>query len=1037
MKPSRPLRVLLLSLACSVALAAHAQAPVDAPSDVRVDIAAGELSAALDAWARQSGTQLVYRADQMRGVRTAGARGLPAGRALDQLLRGSGFTAREDASGAVLVVKQPLLAQAGPASAATAQAAAPAPPPPVPEPEPEVSELQTVQVTGSRIPRAQVEGPAPITVISAEQIQAAGLTSVPEVLRSLSQASGSVQGQQNTTSAQSTPGAQAVDLRGLGPNHTLVLINGRRIADFPLPLNSRSNFTDIGNIPLGMIDRIEVLTGSASAVYGSDAMAGVINFILKKSADGTTIDYRYGDTARGGGESHVLTVTTGFERANFNAVAGVELIDKRPLWGYERDIQDSTLDAPTARRRLPRLVAQLYDWDEDANIAPADGCAALGGLNEGTTALAEDRFGEPYCGSERAIAYRTITSERKGFNAYGSFEYRFSDTLRWFADTQLGRQEVRLLTGTNGNDVASDHMGWEFHDPASAQNYRNKMFYNAGTGTYQIWSRQFTPEEVGGLRNRMNTTIQKTFAVTTGLAGALAESWDWEASYNHSRYEAEVGMPRIRAEAANRFFLGERLGYDEDGYAIYNPDPERLFRPLTPQEFAAIGAMSTWHPEAKNDSLSVTANTPELFALPAGDVGFAGALEYGRQSYDINPDPLALTEDAYYGPRYGDGSGDRDRWSAAGELRLPLASTLQASVAGRYDRYSYADKDPGKFTWSAGLEWRPFDSLLVRGSHGTGFRAPDMHYLFATEDYYRTRFATDYYDCRTAEPGVSNGYCYDDGSYDVSTFDVYTGNMQLDVETSKSSTVGLVWSPMANFDLALDYYRIRVSNQVQTQDRELLRQTEADCRIGTTDTGASVDTGSPTCLDALARVIRDPDGVITSVRFSPINIANEETSGIDAAANYRLRTAGFGEFRFSANYNWTRRHTRQLYPGDPSEDMLDVGFSATTLPRSKGNVGLNWERGAWGGSLFGTYVGRVANYDNDAWTPATWRFNAGSAYRINDHLRVSLTVNNLFDRMPPEDQTWANYPYYDTSWFDSFGRSYFVRVTWKLGGAPL
>src|SRR5690606_1170745 len=308
---------------------------------------------------------------------------------------------------------------------------------------------------------------------------------------------------------------------------------------------------------------------------------------------------------------------------------------------------------------------------------------------------------------------------------------------------------------------------------------------------------------------------------------------------------------------------------------------------------------------------------------------------YGRQSYRINPDPLALTEDAYYGPRYGDGSGDRDRWSAAGELRLPLLSSLQASVAGRYDRYGYADKDPGKFTWSAGLDWRPFDALLLRGSYGTGFRAPDMHYLFASEDYYRTRFATDYYDCRSAQPGWSNGDCYDDGDYDVSTFDVYTGNMQLEVETSKSTSVGVVWSPSADFDVALDYYRIRVANQVQTQDRELLRQTEADCRLGTSDSGASVDVSSPTCVDALARVIRDADGVITSVRFAPINIANEETSGIDAAANYRLQTASLGDFRFSANYNWSRRHSRQLYPDDPREDMLDVGFSATTLPRSK------------------------------------------------------------------------------------------------------
>ncbi|MCW5569070.1 MAG: TonB-dependent receptor, partial [Dokdonella sp.] len=889
--------------------------------------------------------------------------------------------------------------------------------------------LETIIVTGSRIPRAQVEGPAPITVITSTQIQAAGLTSVPDVLRSLSQNSGSVQGQQNTTSAQSTPGAQAVDLRGLGPNHTLVLINGRRIADFPLPLNGRSNFTDIGNIPLGMIDRIEVLTGSASAVYGSDAMAGVINFILKKSSDGLTLDYRYGDTERGGGESQNLTLTTGFDRGDFTGIVGLELLDKRPLWGTDRGIQDSTLDAPTSRRRLPRLIAQIYDWDDDVNIAPDDDCAAMASLNEGTTVLAEDRYGEPYCGSERAIAYRTIVNERKGATGYGSFEYRISDTLSWFADVQVGDQKVRLLTGTNGNDVASDHMGWEFHDPASTDNYRRKMFYNANTGHYEIWSRQFSPEEVGGLRKRMNSTEQKTLGVTTGLKGIFGDTWSWEAAYNHSQYKAVVKMPRISAEAANRLFLGERLGYDDDGYAIYAPDPASLFTPLTPAQFATIGVMSTFRPKADNDNLSFTVDTPSLFALPAGDVGFAGAIEYGEQSYRINPDPLALTEDAYYGPRYGDGRGDRDRWSVAGELRMPLLSSLQASLAGRYDRYSYGNKDPGKFTWSGGLEWRPLDSLLVRGSYGTGFRAPDMHYLFAGNDYYRTRFATDYFQCRSAEPGVSDGYCYDDGSYDVSTFDVYSGNIGLDVETSRSHTVGFVWSPIDNLDLSLDYYRIRVMNQVQTQSREQLRITEADCRLGVTDTGTPVDINSPTCVDALARVIRDQNGDITSVLFGPINIAKEQTSGVDVTASYRLDTDSIGSFRFTANYNWAHRHTTQQYPGDPTENMLGVGYSATTLPRAKGNFGVNWERGAWGASLFGNYLGRVANYDNDAWTKATWRFNAGGRYDINDHMRVALTVNNVFDKMPPKDPTWSNYPYYDTSWFDSLGRSYYLRFT--------
>ena len=275
----------------------------------------------------------------------------------------------------------------------------------------------------------------------------------------------------------------------------------------------------------------------------------------------------------------------------------------------------------------------------------------------------------------------------------------------------------------------------------------------------------------------------------------------------------------------------------------------------------------------------------------------------------------------------------------------------------------------------------------------------------------------------------------------MNTFDVYKGNMQLDVETSKSFTAGFVWSPSANFDLTVDYYQIRISNQVQTQSRERLRADEANCLLGVTDAGVSVDINSPTCVDALARVLRedpnDPFSTITSVLFAPINIANEETSGIDVTANYRLQTARAGDFRFTANYTWADKHSRQQYPGDPEEDMLDLSFSATTLPRTKGNLGVNWDRNAWGAGLFGNYVGRVANYNNDAWIGATWRFNGSARYDINDHLRLSLSVNNLLDKMPPKDATWANYPYYDTSWFDSTGRSYYLQLTWKLGGTPL
>ncbi|MBS0460934.1 MAG: TonB-dependent receptor [Proteobacteria bacterium] len=1013
MKPNRPLRIVLLSLACSLALAAQAQ------SSSPLTIPAGDLATALDAYARQSGTQVIYRSDQLKGARSPGLTGQAASpQALDALLKGSGFTAQRDASGAVLIVP-----------ARPAPPSKPAKPAPEPKPaqadEPAPKTMQAVQVTGSRIPRTQVEGPAPIVVVTARDIQAAGFTSVPQVLRSLTQNGGETQGQQSSMGAATTPGAEQVDLRGLGPNHTLVLINGRRVADFPLPFQGRSNFTDIGNIPLGMIDRVEILTGSASAVYGSDAMSGVVNFILKKSADGLTIDYRHGGNTLGGGASDKLTLTGGWDTGAFSGVAGVEILDQRPLWATRRKIQASTLNAPDAADQAPRSVAAIYDDDDDVNIGPADNCAAMRGLNEGTTALAQDPDYGPYCGSTRAIAYGTIQSQRRGVNFYASGQYRFSDNLNWFADLQLGRQKVSLMNDTTD---------WEFQDANSYRNYAH-VFHNLSDGLIEEWSRQFTPEEMGGLNNDMNSTVQKTFSLATGFNGTFAEDWDWEAAWNHSQYNADVSFARIRADAANRLFLGAPLGYDADGYAIYDADPNRLFTPLTQAQYASIFARSVFHPKASTDTGSFTLNNAALFKLPAGNVGYAAEIEYGSQSYAINPDPLALTT-YYYGARYGDGHGSRNHWGLANEFRVPITSSLKASLAGRYDQYSYASKSPGKFTWNLGLEWRPVDSLLLRGSYGTGFRAPDLHYLFAGQDFFRTR-ETDYYRCRDENPGDPISDCRS-SLRRARVTNIRTGNINLDYETSNSFTTGLVWSPTADFDLSLDYYRIRIANQVQDLDIDQVLRHEADCRLGVTMSGAPVDINSPTCVDALARVMRDPanSDALKGVRFNPINVANEQTSGIDLAAHYKLRTQQAGDFTFSGNYSWVRRHTSQQYPGDPIVNQLafDSGFD---IPRSKANLGVSWSRGPWGASVFGTRLGRLPNYASTGWIPATWRFNAGARYDINDHLRVALSVDNLFNKMPPRDPTYGDYPYYDISWFDSVGRSYSLELTWKLGGKAL
>jgi outer membrane receptor protein involved in Fe transport len=221
---------------------------------------------------------------------------------------------------------------------------------------------------------------------------------------------------------------------------------------------------------------------------------------------------------------------------------------------------------------------------------------------------------------------------------------------------------------------------------------------------------------------------------------------------------------------------------------------------------------------------------------------------------------------------------------------------------------------------------------------------------------------------------------------------------------------------------------------------------EANCRLGSDINGNPVDPNSPTCLDALARVNRLANGNLYGVYVSPINVARERTNGVDLSTHYRLDT-GIGTFRFSGNYTWTHEHDFQQYDGDVTIDQYAVN-SGFDIPRSKASASVSWEKDALTLTLHGERLGRLPNSDSydqivdidageKAWIGATYRYNASAQYRFSDHAQLSLAVTNLFDKLPPKDPTYTAYPYYDISWFDSLGRSYYVQFTYKFGGSAL
>jgi len=997
----------LLALACALPAWALAQ------QTAQIDIPAGNLVTGLDTLARQTGVQFVYSADQLAGLDTRGAHGnLSAQQALSALLAGTGYHARHDGSGAMVIVKDAARPSA-PSTTAPAQSS---------EPPPKI--LQEVVVTGSRIPRSQIEGPAPVVTITAQDIQRRGFANVPDLMTSLTQNLGALDNNQYTDGF--SPGAQAVDLRGLGPNHTLVLVNGRRIADFPQAYNGNSNFTDISSIPTSLIERVEILSGSASAVYGSDAISGVINFILKKNVDGTTIDYRAGGTQHGGGGSQRLDITTGFSKGKFDAVFGLELVDKHPLWAFQRSYTDSRLDSPADPSRIyPDPVWGRLDVDENYIDPGKATCDALAGYDKGTIIYGYRRNWGNYCGSYYDYAYATLENGRKMANLFASATYHFNDYTDFYLD---------VLAGTSHQDSYNSPLKWMNCEPLNGD-CTDTPFFNTATGQVEEWQRQFfTIEENGGFKPGFIRNIGNSISLNTGIKGTLGadSNWNYEANFEHSQNKVLEKWPALIAAKAQALYLGPSLGVDPDsGYQMYYAPISRLYTPLTVAQFRSITQDSVDHDKARAENWSLTVTNTNLFKLPAGPVGFAAIAEYGNQYFGQIADPMSL-DGSYYGLHNTTSVGSRSHAAAGYEFSVPVFSQLTVTTAGRFDRYSYGETNTGKFTYALGVEYRPFQSLLLRGSLSTGFRAPDLSYLYAGMSG-SSSGGTDYYLCRRDEPDTAPDFIDDCSNGDVGFNGRSHGSTTLKDETSKSFTYGFVYAPTSNFDVGADYYRIKLNNEVIYQSSDTILREEADCRLG------PLDINSAFCQQVISQVVRNaptapfnPDG-ITSVLVLPINAAIDQTSGVDFNAHYRFNAQRLGIFDFNLGATYVIRHTTQLSPDSPVDNqMTDIYYFL--IPRTKANASVTWNFHDFTATLYGARLGGIPNYDGTQRMGPTFLYNATFGYRVAPGINISLVVDNVFDSRPPRDTTWTSYPYYSRNWFSAVGRAYFVDLSIKLGG---
>lgn len=898
---------------------------------------------------------------------------------------------------------------------------------PSPDPTPGTS-LESILVTGSRIPRVQAEGPAPVMAITSDDIRRSGFATVSEVMSALSQNLGSLDNNQDTNGF--SPGAQAVDLRGLGPNHTLVLVNGRRIADYPQAYGGNSNFTDISNIPTSMIERIEVLSGSASAVYGSDAISGVINFILKQHVDGVDVDARIGDTQHGGGASQRFQVTGGYSTDRLDSVVGFEFYHRDPLWAFQRSSTASWLAQPGDPSQIyaDPVFARL---DGNGNyIDPgAATCKALSKYDQNSIVYATSPSGN-YCGSYKDIGYGTLLNGKEAGNLYAAVNYKLGDHSTLFLDLQFGGSSQQIYNSP---------LQWANSYSLNGGSV-DTAFYNTATGQVEQWQRKyFTVEENGGLDAGKIRNFNRALSVNTGLKGSFgASNWNYEALLSYSENTLENREPALVLAKAQALYLGPDLGTDPgSGLESYYAPPSRLYTPLTVSQFRSITADSTDNDRTRAETISFTINNAKLFVLPAGPVGFAGVAEFGGQSLDMRVDPASL-DGSYYELHNTSATGSRTHGGIGAEVSVPVLSTLTLTGAGRVDEYRYSGNHSSKFTFSTGVEYRPTSNLLLRGSYGTGFRAPDLSYLYSGPSG-SSSSGTDYYLCRRDYPSTGPDWV-DNCPLGYVNFDGRSiGSTALRDETSTSLTYGFVFTPVRGLDITADYYAIKLSNEVVYQSSDTILREEADCRLGQSQSGQPVNGNSTLCQSVESQVARYPVGTpiyseqINSVLVLPINASVERTTGIDLNVHYALPIGALGRLDFNVGATNTLTHTIQLYQGDPVVNELTDWYDYV-IPRYKASYSVGWTFRDLTTTVHGSTIGGLPDYNGDRRLAPTSVFNTTFSYRFSPRGSITFVVDNVLDTKPHRDDTWTAYPFYETRWFNVIGREFAAEVSYKFGG---
>lgn len=977
------------------------------------------------------------------------------------------------------------------------QAAPPAPDPvlaPAAEPVPATAKPNDsgqIVITGSRIARRDFQSNSPISTVDSSTIAAAAQPSLDRVIGQMPQFE-AAQGAAEVGDVQGAVGfgggASYSDLRGIGRNRSLVLMDGRRLVP-----STPDGSIDLNTIPTALIDGVEIITGGASATYGSDAIAGVANFKLRHHFSGLELNAQYGATTHGDGATVQLSGIVGgnfaddrghamldMEYSSRNAIAGsqraffrqptVRFLGRPPEGFIYAGGFGTGATAPTIAA-VNSVLATYPGTTPYAGTGPYRG--GIGVNTDGTifTTVVPAALGcaqnykgvgtvvgdiiSPSCTQAGVVLgnYFAVQVPLKKYNVFASADYELTDHLTAYA--QFNFSESRARDQTSPGSTKTNNTT-ELYVPVSNPFIQSNpallsLINSAYGGAVPANARVGVSKLLFGFGNRVENFKYNVWQGLAGLKGDIpgtSFTFDLYGSYGRSAYTSQA-FGDISLSAINNVLANEGVGG-----CTYNPFGQQTVSAAC-QAYAGRVDNTTNDLTSKDVEFSVQG---PLFSLPGGTAQIALGADYRGSSFDYHPDSIFVTGDSLSYGTSTPAHGSQNVKEVFGELLLPLvkdwtlAKYISLDLGYRYSKYNTF---AGKSTYKADASWTVFNGLRFRGGYSFSFRAPSLADLYAGKAVGQQSLnGGDPCDVLRAFRQGANGaqvqaLCaaqaapagsasYSFGGANV-TVPVQTGgNSLLQPETGRTWSVGAVVSPLRGLNISVDYYDIAISGAISSLSSG---QILANCYGATANPTFSAS--SPFCQ----RIQRDATtGQISLLTSGLFNFSKFKLSGVDTQIDYRLgldrlgMPASAGTVRIGSIVTYLRKYV--VTPSDGTAPISYAGAISDTFvtsdgenlyshPHWKANSYLGYVNGPFNATLRWRYIGKMRNLDAVGTTvPAVSYFDADAHYTFNDRFTISAGVTNITDKQPPFISTLELRT--DAATYDVVGRTWFVGAKVKF-----